>query len=50
MAKKTFTLSTVAQGVVAIIAGVLVIFMWSVAQYILGIFLIVWGILAIINN
>jgi len=50
MAKKTFTLSTVAQGVIAIIAGVLVIFWWSIAQFVIGIFLIVWGILAIINR
>ncbi|MCX6004219.1 MAG: DUF3096 domain-containing protein [Chloroflexi bacterium] len=50
MAKKTFTLSNVAMGVIAIIAGILIIFQWSLAQYILGIFLIVWGILSIVNK
>ncbi len=50
MAKKTFALSTIAQGVIAIIAGLLVIFWWSLAQYIIGVFLIVWGILAVVNK
>ena len=35
-------------GVIAIIAGVLVIYQWSIAQYIIGIFLIVWGVLSIL--
>lgn len=50
MANKSFQLSSVAMGVIAIIAGVLVIFWWSIAQYILGIFLIVWGILSIVGK
>lgn len=50
MAKKNITLSNVALGVIAIIAGVLVIFWWYLAQYIIGIFLIVWGILSIMNK
>jgi uncharacterized membrane protein HdeD (DUF308 family) len=50
MAKKTITLGNVAIGIIAIIAGVLVIFQWYLAQYIIGIFLIVWGVLSIINK
>ncbi len=50
MAKRTITLGSVAMGVIAIVAGVLVIFWWSLAQYIIGVFLIVWGILSIINS
>lgn len=50
MAKRTITLSNVAMGVIAIIAGILVIFWWSIAQFVIGVFLIVWGILSIINK
>ena len=50
MSKKTITLSPVAMGIIAIIAGILVIFWWSYAQFIIGVFLIVWGILSIINK
>jgi cytochrome c biogenesis protein CcdA len=50
MAKKTVTLDNVALGVIAIIAGALVIFWWEWARYILGIFLIVWGILSLLNK
>jgi uncharacterized membrane protein HdeD (DUF308 family) len=50
MSKKTITLSPLAMGIIAIIAGILVIFWWSYAQFIIGVFLIVWGILSIINK
>jgi len=50
MAKNSITLDSVALGVIAIVAGVLVIFMWNLAQYIIGIFLIVWGILSLIKK
>jgi uncharacterized membrane protein HdeD (DUF308 family) len=50
MAKKTITLSSVAMGIIAIVAGILVIWQWWIAQYIIGIFLIVWGILTIIEK
>jgi len=50
MAKTSITLGSVAIGIIAIIAGVLVIFQWYLAQYIIGIFLIVWGVLSIVNK
>ncbi|MGD0854494.1 MAG: DUF3096 domain-containing protein [Dehalococcoidia bacterium] len=50
MAKNSITLDSVALGIIAIVAGVLVIFMWNLAQYIIGIFLIVWGILSLMKK
>jgi len=50
MAKNSITLDNVALGIIAIVAGVLVIFMWNLAQYIIGIFLIVWGILSMMKK
>jgi len=50
MAKKSITISGVAAGIIAIIAGVLILFNWLPLYLIVGVFLIVWGILAIINK
>jgi uncharacterized membrane protein HdeD (DUF308 family) len=50
MAKNSVTVSGTTAGVIAIVAGVLVLFWWSFAQYVLGIFLIVWGILSVVNK
>ncbi|MGA2159440.1 MAG: hypothetical protein WB588_00505 [Dehalococcoidia bacterium] len=50
MAKKTITLSNTAMAVIAIVAGILVIFWFEYAKFIIGIFLIVWGILSLINK
>ena len=50
MAKKGISLSGVAMGVIAVVAGILVIFSWALAKWIIGIFLIVWGVLAIIDR
>jgi uncharacterized membrane protein HdeD (DUF308 family) len=50
MASKHFTMSTVAKAVLAIIAGVLCIFWFDMARWIIGIFLIVWGILALVDR
>ena len=50
MAKKTFTLSNTAMAVIAIVAGILVIFWFEYAKFIIGIFLIVWGIPSLINK
>ncbi|MBN1376677.1 MAG: hypothetical protein JXA01_11075 [Dehalococcoidia bacterium] len=50
MSKNSITLDNVALGIIAIVAGVLVIFFWHLAQYIIGIFLIVWGILNVIKK
>ena len=50
MAKKSITISGVAAGIIAIIAGVLILFNWLPLYLIVGVFLIVWGVLAIINR
>jgi len=50
MAKKSITISGVAMGIIAIVAGVLVISSWALAKWIIGIFLIVWGVLAVIDR
>lgn len=50
MAKKSITISGVAAGIIAIVAGVLILFNWLPLYLIVGVFLIVWGILAIINR
>ena len=50
MAKKTITLGNIAIGIIAIVAGVLVIFWFEYAKFIIGVFLIVWGILSIVNK
>ena len=50
MAKKSITISGVAAGIIAIIAGVLILFNWLPLYLIVGVFLIVWGILAVINR
>ncbi|MCX5996635.1 MAG: hypothetical protein NTV42_03245 [Chloroflexi bacterium] len=50
MASKHFSMSNTAKAVLAIIAGILLIFWFDMAKWILGIFLIVWGILALIDR
>ena len=50
MAKKSITISGMVAGIIAIIAGVLILFNWLPLQIIVGIFLIVWGVLALINK
>jgi len=50
MAKKSITLSGVAMGILAIVAGVLILAWPSLFRWIVGIFLIVWGVLAIANR
>jgi uncharacterized membrane protein HdeD (DUF308 family) len=50
MAKRSITISSTAMAILAIIAGVLVLFWFDIARWVLGIFLIVWGILALINK
>ncbi len=50
MAKKSITLSEVALGILAIVAGSLVIWKFYIAQWIIGIFLIVWGALTLIRK
>ena len=50
MAKKTFTVSGTTMAILAIVAGVLILIKFDLVQWILGIFLIVWGVLALINK
>lgn len=50
MASKHFSMSNTAKAVLAIIAGILCIFWFGAIQWILGIFLIVWGILTLIDR
>ncbi len=50
MNTKSISVSGVAMGILAIIAGTLVLFWFEAARWVLGIFLIVWGVLAIMNK
>jgi uncharacterized membrane protein HdeD (DUF308 family) len=50
MAKKSITISGAAMAVLAIIAGIIVLFWFDAVRWVLGIFLIVWGVLALINK
>jgi uncharacterized membrane protein HdeD (DUF308 family) len=50
MAKKTITISGTTMAVLAIVAGILILIWPAFVQWILGIFLIVWGVLALINK
>jgi uncharacterized membrane protein HdeD (DUF308 family) len=50
MAKKTFTISGTTMAVLAIVAGILILIWPAFVQWILGIFLIVWGVLGLINK
>jgi len=50
MASKNFAMSNVTKAVLAIFAGVLCIFWFDMARWIIGIFLIVWGILTLIER
>jgi hypothetical protein len=50
MAKKSITVSGVVAGIIAIVAGVLILLQWLPLYIIVGVFLIVWGVLAFINK
>ena len=50
MAKKSITISGVTMGILAIVAGILILIWPAFVQWILGIFLIVWGVLALIKR
>ncbi len=50
MAKRSITISGTVMAIIAIVAGVLILFQWLPLYLIVGIFLIVWGILALINR
>ena len=50
MNTKSILKSGVVLGIIAIVAGVLVLIWPELVRWIIGIFLIVWGVLAIINK
>jgi uncharacterized membrane protein HdeD (DUF308 family) len=50
MASKNFHISNVARAIIAIIAGVICLIWPGMAIWVLGIFLIVWGILTLIDR
>ncbi len=50
MATKGVTSNALIIGILAIVAGVLVLFWPGLIRWIVGIFLIVWGVLAIIRR
>jgi uncharacterized membrane protein HdeD (DUF308 family) len=50
MDTKSLSISGVAMGVLAIIAGLLVLIWPELVRWIIGIFFIVWGVLAIMNK
>jgi len=50
MDTKSITITGMAMGIIAVVAGVLVLIWPEFVRWIIGIFLIVWGILAIISK
>jgi uncharacterized membrane protein HdeD (DUF308 family) len=50
MSTKSILKSGVVMGIIAIVAGLLVLIWPELVRWIIGIFLIVWGVLAIINR
>lgn len=50
MDTKSISVGGVAMGVLAIVAGLLVLIWPELVRWIIGIFLIVWGILAVMNK
>ena len=50
MNKKSILTGGVVMGIIAIVAGVLVLIWPELVRWIIGIFLIVWGVLAITNK
>ena len=50
MSTKSISTGGVVMGVIAIAAGLLVLIWPELVRWIIGIFLIVWGVLALINK
>ena len=50
MDTKNISISGLAMGVLAIVAGLLVLMLPELVRWVIGIFLIVWGILAVVNR
>ena len=49
MDTKNISISGLTMGILAVIAGILVLALPDLVRWIIGIFFIVWGILAIVN-
>lgn len=47
---KNISISGLAMGILAVVAGILVLVLPDLLRWVIGIFFIVWGILAIINH
>jgi uncharacterized membrane protein HdeD (DUF308 family) len=47
---KNVSINSLAMGILALVAGVLVLIWPELVRWIIGIFLIVWGVLAIMNK
>jgi uncharacterized membrane protein HdeD (DUF308 family) len=50
MNTKSIAAGGVVMGIVTIVAGILVLFWFDAARWVLGIFLIVWGVLAMMTR
>ena len=50
MNTKSISIGGVAMGILAIIAGLLVLIWPDLVRWIIGIFFIVWGVLAVMNR
>jgi uncharacterized membrane protein HdeD (DUF308 family) len=50
MSTKSVSVSGMAMGILAVVAGILVLIWPELLRWIIGIFLIVWGVLAIIDR
>jgi uncharacterized membrane protein HdeD (DUF308 family) len=50
MNTKSISIGGVAMGILAVVAGLLVLIWPELVRWIIGIFLIIWGVLTIINR
>ncbi len=50
MKTKSISVSGVTMGILAIVAGLLVVIWPELVRWIIGLFLIAWGVLAIVNR
>ena len=50
MDTKSISISGMTMGILAVVAGILVLIWPDFARWIIGIFLIVWGVLAIVDR
>jgi uncharacterized membrane protein HdeD (DUF308 family) len=46
----SFNMSKTVKGIIAIVAGLLCLFWFSALQWIVGIFLVVWGIITLVEK